>query len=370
MHTPPNHSNPSRTSPGTTGGRASTRLLGAADVAEVIRRRGLDAVLVELIDRLRHALMAHDETRIVSPLRSGFHYASPTAGLLELMPVMELGRTVGVKTVGYHPSNPSTRGLPSVMATTSLYDTSTGRILALLDATLLTALRTGAAAAIAADVLAVEGPVVVGVVGCGAQAVTQLHALDKVRPIERIVAFDTNASAASSFARRTAFLDRAVKVISADETGLLVTDTDVLVTATTVEVAAGPVVRDGDHRPWLHVSAIGSDFAGKQELPTSLLERAVVCPDLAAQCRVEGESQWIPDRPLGPNLAQLVQRADEHAADLRSRLTVFDSTGWALEDLVAAEMIVDHAAALGIGMTVDLQATASDPLDPYGALEP
>jgi L-lysine cyclodeaminase len=361
-HTMPSQSFRSLTRP------AATRILGAEDVAQIVRQRGIDTILCELIDRLRDALMSHDPLHIESPLRSGFHYEQPTTGLVEMMPVMELGRLVAIKTVGYHPSNPAERGLPSVIAKTSLYDTSTGRLLALTDATLLTALRTGAASAIAADVLAVDGPVVVGVVGCGAQAVTQLHALDKVRPIDRILAFDTDPVAAESFSRRISFLDRSVKVLSAPERSLLATETDVLITATTVDVGAGPVIDDSPHRPWLHVSAIGSDFPGKQELPTSLLRRAVICPDLEPQCRIEGEAQWVPDQPLGPNLALLVQQSGVHS-QMRDRLTVFDSTGWALEDLVAAEMMVDHAAALGLGMVVDLQATALDPLDPYGSLE-
>ncbi|MEZ5263551.1 MAG: hypothetical protein R2755_17700 [Acidimicrobiales bacterium] len=173
---------------------------------------------------------------------------------------MELGRVVAVKTVGYHPRNPTRKGLPSVMATTSLYDTATGQLVALVDATLLTALRTGAASAVATEVLAVDGPLHVGVIGCGAQAVTQLHAVSRVRSIERITVLDTDPAVAASFGRRVAFLDRPPEVVERDGDLRLLADVDVLCTCTSVDVGKGPVLRDGPHRPWLHVNAVGADF--------------------------------------------------------------------------------------------------------------
>lgn len=346
--------------------KRTTRVLGAAEIAAIVQARGLDRTLDELIERLRDALITFDRAITVSPVRAGFQYERPVAGLLEWMPTMELGRVIAVKTVGYHPSNPTQRALPSIMATTSLYDTSTGRLTALVDATLLTALRTGAASAVATDILAVTEPVTVGVVGCGTQAVTQLHAISRVRPITRVLAWDTDAAVAASFARRTAFLDRPVEVVERADDALLAA-VDVLCTCTSVEVGKGPVIRDGAHRPWLHINAVGADFPGKRELPQSLLERALLCPDLVAQCRGEGESQWVDGEQLGPDLVTLVQQRScwESA---RSRLTVFDSTGWALEDLVAAELFVELACSLQIGRHLDLQSTAIDPYDPYCGL--
>lgn len=323
----------------------------------------------EVIERLRDALVTFDRALTVSPVRAGFQYEVPVAGLLEWMPAMELGRVIAIKTVGYHPSNPTQRALPSVMATTSLYDTSTGRLMALVDATLLTALRTGAASAVATDVLALDGPITVGVVGCGTQAVTQLHAISRVRPIARVVAFDTDPAVAASFSRRTAFLDRPVELVHGPSPAALLAELDVLCTCTSVDVGKGPVFSDGEHRPWLHINAVGADFPGKRELPQALLERALVCPDLTAQCLAEGESQWIAPGAVGPDLATLVQQRSCWEA-ARGRLTVFDSTGWALEDLVAAELFVELASSLQIGHHLDLQASSLDPHDPYYGLVP
>ncbi len=345
----------------------ATRVLEAGHIERIVIELGIGAVLDELIDRLTLALAVHEPAKMVTPARSGFDYQLPTAGLLEWMPAMELGRVVAVKTVGYHPANPRDHRLPTVLSTTSLYDPATGALLALLDSTLLTALRTAAASAVATDILAKAGPVVVGLVGCGAQAVTQLHGISRVRPIERVIATDANDQVAKSFAGRTRFIDRPMEIVALGERCRVLAEADVVCTATSVEVGAGPVLADGDHVEWLHVNAIGSDFPGKHELPTALLDRAVVCPDLVEQCLAEGELQRVrPDR-IGPDLAALVQERTRFEA-LRRTLTVFDSTGWALEDLVVAEMFLDHAAARGLGTVLDLHAATTDPFDPYAML--
>ncbi|MFN0025711.1 MAG: ornithine cyclodeaminase family protein [Acidimicrobiales bacterium] len=332
-----------------------------------MNRRGVERILDELIERLRDALLTFDPERVRSPMRAGFHYEEPEIGLLEWMPAMEVGRVAAIKTVGYHPRNPARRGLPSVMATTSVYDVSSGQLVALLDATLLTALRTGAASAVATDILAAEGPLSVGVIGCGAQAVTQLHALSRVRDVQHIIALDTDPAVAASFSRRVSFLDRPPTLVAPGADTELLAAVDVLCTCTSVDIGKGPVLRDGSHRPGLHINAIGADFPGKQELPQSLLERALLCPDLVEQCRLEGESQWVAPEQLGPDLATLVQHRSSFEP-YRSVLTVFDSTGWALEDLVVAELFLDLAARLRVGTTITLQPGVGDPFDPYALL--
>ena len=341
-----------------------TRVLGARDVATITASVGPDRLLDELIGGLVDALERHDEDAVHTPDRSGFHYEKPDLGLLEWMPSMELGRVVAIKTVGYHPTNPVQRGIPSVLASTALYDTATGEQLVLCEASLLTAMRTGAASAVATDILAIAGEVVVGVIGAGAQAVTQVHAISRVRPVSRVLVFDTAPETAAGLVDRIGFLDVPVHVV---ETADLLGEVDVLSTCTSVAPGDGPVVPETEHRAWLHVNAVGADFAGKVELPRSLLDRALVVPDVRSQCLLEGECQQLPPDAIGPDLAHLVQGRDTHAA-AASTTTVFDSTGWSLEDLVAVEVVARHAERLGIGTMVDLRPDAADPYDPYALL--
>ena len=343
---------------------ATTRILGQASIARIVADVGLDELIDELIARLVDACSSHEPDVTTVIPRDGFRYSKPDLGLVEWMPVMDLGRLVAIKTVGYHPMNPVERGAPSVLATTSLHDTTDGRLLALCEATFLTALRTGAASAVVSDILAIDAAATLGVVGCGAQAVTQVHALSRVRAIERVVAFDADAAVAASLQERLqrAGLDLRCEIV--DRADDVLRDADVLCTATSVAPDAGPVVTDGEHRPWLHVNAVGSDHPGKIELPRSLLDRATVFPDLREQCRIEGECQQLDPDELGPELHALVRDRSMHEA-LRNTLTVFDSTGWALEDLIAAELALDHAERLDEGFVLDLQPIPRDPHDPY-----
>ena len=342
-----------------------TLVLGAHHVADIVAAVGLGSLLDELIARLRQVSADLEPEVTLTMERAGFQYEKPDLGLVEWMPAMELGRVVSIKTVGYHPTNPTQRQTPSVLATTTLHSTIDGRILAVTDATLLTALRTAAASAVATDVLAAPDSAILGVIGCGAQAVTQIHAISRVRPISSIVAFDTDPAVARSLANRTP-VDIPITIV--DSSDRIVEAADIICTATTVDIGAGPVMRDLPHKPHLHINAVGSDFPGKLELPLSLLERALVVPDHTNQCLLEGEAQQLSPEQLGPDLAGLVKGAEDFRPSQNS-LTVFDSTGWALEDMVAAELFVDHARNLGIGLSLDLQAAPVDPYDPYEGLE-
>jgi L-lysine cyclodeaminase len=350
---------------------SATRLLSSKDVATVVDHFGRVCFMAALVERLAAALRCDNQDR-VTITRSGFAYNHPKTGaqgLLEWMPAMDVGpnRSVGVKAVGYHPANPVEHNIPSVLATTSVYDPETGGLSAIVDATLLTAMRTGAMAAIATDVLATPGPITVGLIGCGTQAVTQLQAMTLVRPVERVLAFDVQPNVAESLHARVRFLDRRIDTQPLKNGDTMLNAVDVLCTATTVDPGAGPVLADGEHRPWLHINAMGSDFPGKRELPQTLLERALVIPDTHEQCVAEGECQYLRREQIGPELGDLVK--DEASwSDARRSLTVFDSTGWSVADLVAAELVLEHATLLGIGQSIRLQSWTGDPYDPYQGL--
>jgi ornithine cyclodeaminase/alanine dehydrogenase-like protein (mu-crystallin family) len=330
---------------------------------------GRDQFMDLMIDRLRGRMREHEDDTVQVRARDGFRYDKPELGLIEWMPTHEIAGPVVIKMVGYHPTNPVQRGLPSVIATSSMWDTETGHLVALADANLLTALRTGAASGIATDLLARSGPITVGLVGLGAQSVTQLHAISRIRPIAKVIALDTNPEVVATFARRTAFLGLDVDVVDPPRAATVVGEVDVLCTCTSVDIDAGPVVADVDHHPWLHINAIGADFPGKLELPRSLVSRAQVTPDTLEQCVLEGECQQVPPDRIGPPLTELVQRPEEAAA-FRDQLTVFDSTGWAVEDDVALRLAVELADRHGLGTDIQLEHLPPDPYDPYAVGRP
>ena len=348
-----------------------TRLLSHSDVVEIVRKVGRDALMDAMISSLTAAFLRYDSQAVEVRKRDGFNYdrspqhpISPemAGGLLEWMPVLEIGATSTIKMVAYNPKNPTRHGIPTIMATIFQHDIKTGHLLAITDGVFLTALRTGAASAIATRILAHPDASVVGVIGCGAQAVTQLHALSRVMRIEKVLAYDLDPDALASFPARVAFIG--LDVVPTDVASLEA-NVDVLVTATSVAAGQGPVFPGRTVRPHLHINAIGADVPGKTECPATIVEAAdLVCPDFRAQAIVEGECQQLPEERIGPSLPQLVQDRTQ-GAEYRSRLTIFDSTGFALEDKVAIELFLSYAEQLGLGTEVAIESMPLDPLDPY-----
>lgn len=343
---------------------ATTLIIGREDVASIVAAVGLDSLMDEMIDGLTTAIVTFDDGLTHVRTRDGFHYSHPESGLLEWMPVMQSGESTTIKVVGYHPHNPRARQLPTILATISVYDTTSGHLRCLIDGTFLTAMRTGAASAVASRVLARPSSRILGVVGCGAQAVTQVHALVRTVPIDRVLIHDVDPAAMASLpGRLERFLPPGVDVTTMP-LELLMQTSDIVCTATSIGIGEGPLFQDLPTKPWLHVNAIGSDFEGKYELPVEFLRRALVSPDVLQQALMEGECQVLAAEEIGPSLAHVTAHPGFYRS-WQDALTVFDSTGWALEDQVAARIMAKHASRLGVGTAMAIEDIGSDPLDPY-----
>lgn len=234
-----------------------TLVLDQSTLQTLVRRVGIDALMDELITRIRTAFEQFDGEATVIPERTGFHYQSPT-GLIEWMPLHERGDSVLMKMVGYHPTNPAVSALPTIVSTMSTFDTNTGHLQAIVDATFMTAMRTGAASCVASELLAARSSTTLGLIGCGAQSVTQFHAISRRFDLQEVLLFDVDSRAALSFSSRVSqFADVSCQVVSLEE---IASRSDIICTATSVEVGEGPVAEIANCRPHLHVNAVGSDF--------------------------------------------------------------------------------------------------------------
>lgn len=344
----------------------STVVLDARDIARIIGTIGRDEVMDRVTDRLLVALraLANGEGGI-TPARDGFIREANGQGCLEWMPHHEPGKSVTLKTVAYSPGNPEHCSLPTILGTVARFDDVTGRLVALADGVVLTAIRTGAASAVAGRLLAHPESSVVGLIGAGAQAVTQLHGLSRVFDISKVLVHDIDPRHVVGFPQRVEFLGLDVQIASAAE---VVAAADILCTATSVEVGAGPVFQDADVREHLHVNAIGADLPGKTELPKDLLERSFICTDHIEQALREGECQQLGADAVGAHLADLCAKP-ELAQPYRTRTSVFDSTGFALEDHVALDVLLELATELGLGTTIDIEYHPADALEVYPPLQ-
>jgi len=260
-------------------------------------------------------------------------YVSFANGDFRTMPAyLPAQQIAGVKIVNVHPENPKA-GLPTVMATTVILDIATGIPVAILNATGLTDLRTGSAGAIAAKYLSPKRKVVLGVIGSGRQAEAQIAATARELSLKEVKIWSRDRAHAESLAGK-------FTVLSARAAGLEETcDCDVLVTTTP---SRKPVIRDEWIHAGMHINAIGADAPGKEELDPEILHRARVFVDDPAQAFHSGEinvpitkglfQTWM----IAGTLGQIV--VGKHRREKPDEITVFDSTGLAIQDLAIAKI--------------------------------
>jgi alanine dehydrogenase len=325
------------------------RILSRRDVLELLS-------LPECIAAVEGAFRLHAEGRTLGPGvlgvpagQGGFHIKA--AGLVG-------ERTYfAAKTNANFPDNPRRFGLPTIQGTVVLADADNGAPLAVMDSGSVTALRTAAATAVAARHLARRDARSAVLVGCGAQAEIQLAAIVAVLPLRHVRVLDIDRSRAEALAERAA-KDLGIPVDVATDLPAALKASDVCVTCTPARRAF--VSRD-DVAPGTFIAAVGADSHGKQELEPALLSSATVVVDVLEQCAEIGELQHA-------LAAGLMTREQVHAelGDVvagrrpgRTRdteVTVFDSTGTALQDVAAAIVVYEKATALGLGTEVTLDA--------------
>ncbi|MFY0591779.1 ornithine cyclodeaminase family protein [Roseivirga sp.] len=347
---------------------AKKTLVLAQDVVhDIVRSYGLNAIMDDLIGNLTEMIRSFDPKKTDIPIRSGFNYSSPNPGLVEWMPLYNKESDVVIKLVGYHPENPNKYDLPTILSTISAYDTHTGHLKCIVDGVLLTSLRTGAASAVASRLLASPQTEVLGLIGCGAQAVTQLHALSRVFKLKKVLIYDIDAEAMATFASRCEALeiDVEIEIVSIEE---IAAESDIICTATSIETQEGPLFSDLPTKSYLHINAVGSDFPGKIEVPLDFLKKSFVCPDFREQAVIEGECQQLLPSDIGPELNHVLKN-EKNYAHIRNERSVFDSTGWALEDAVVMELFASYARKLGLGKEMEIEAIEGDAKSPYGFIK-
>lgn len=278
----------------------------------------------------------------------GKTYLSLERGDFRAMPAALPG-CAGVKWVNVHPQNRSL-GLPSIMAILIYSDPETGYPLAIMDATEMTAYRTGAAAAIASKYLARPDSHTIGIIGAGFQAHTQILAHAELFNSISMNVFDVSQAAVdklmsslSQFSIRSCSIQEAVA-------------SDVVCTLTP---SRSPIIKREWIMPGSHINAVGADAPGKQELDPSILKEAVVVVDDIKQASGSGEINVPIQRGIYSvgevygTLAEVVAETKKGRIDDRA-ITVFDSTGIAVEDIAVARLLFEEAQRRGGYPSIDL----------------
>lgn len=263
--------------------------------------------------------------------------------------LIRASRAVGLKVGTYWPDNRA-RGLAAHASTTLLLDPDTGYPKALVAASYLTSLRTAASDAVAVRHLSREGSRTLALFGAGHQAWFELLAVREVRPVETVLVANRSPQAAESFARRIrAELGLEARAASAREA---LEAADIVVTVT---AARESLFESAWVRPGTHVSAMGADAPGKQELDTALVARASLFADVVRQSVTIGEYEAAHKAGLAdagritPIGAVLNGAPGRTSAE---QITVYDSSGMALQDLAVCSLALAKAAEAGLTLTV------------------
>ncbi|HEX9478340.1 MAG TPA: ornithine cyclodeaminase family protein [Methylomirabilota bacterium] len=262
---------------------------------------------------------------------------------------------VAAKINANFPDNMARRGLPTIQGVVVLSDGETGLPLALIDSMEITALRTGAATAVAARYLARPEAHVATIVGCGRQGRIQLAALARVRPLERVHAVDADPGLAARFAREMS-AQLGLDVRPAASAAEAAPGSDIFVTCTP---SRRPLLHRVDVRPGAFVAAVGADNEHKQELEPALMAAATIVVDSLEQCAAIGDlhhalaSGAVSIGQVHAELSEVVagRKPGRRSAE---EITIFDSSGVAIEDVAAAAAVYEKAVAAGRGVTVDL----------------
>ena len=258
-----------------------------------------------------------------------------------------------LKWVNVHPDN-RRFGLPSVMAVIILSDPRNGLPLCVMSGGYPTNMRTGAAGGVAAKYLARKNSRVAGMVGCGAQARTQLLALLNLFKLKEVKVWGFEPREAKDFIRG---MKRAkVKFTSTEEIEDCVRGSDIIVTTTP---SRRPLVKFEWLKAGAHINAIGADAKGKQELEHWILKKAKVVVDSWEQASHSGEINvpisygQITQNDIYADIGQIVSGRRKGRTNAKE-ITVFDSTGLAIQDAAIADLIFKTAIKKKVGIWVSL----------------
>lgn len=321
------------------------RILTAAEVRAALSMNAA-------IEAMREGFTALSTGRATVPLRT----ALPTPGGTTLLMPAHLNDASTVKIVSIYGGN-AMRGLPIIYASVLVLNAETGQPRAMMDGTALTAIRTGAATGLATQLLAREDAKIVGCIGAGGQARTQIEAVLAVSPmISEVRIFCRTEARQFDFCREMELAFPTVKFIPANSRADALRDADILIAATT---SAEPVITSDDVKPGAHINGIGSYLPTMQEVAAEVVTRAKVVVDARAAVQVEAGDLIIPHQSGAWNFDQIYAELGEIAAGIKpgrtapNEITFFKSVGNAVQDAAAAARVLQIAEAQNLGTVID-----------------
>jgi len=321
----------------------------------ILNQKDMQALLTmeEVLEVLETGFRELKEGRCVTPVRLSLELKEQQGELLFMPAYLSGLKQCGAKVISVFPQNPS-KGKPTIFGSYLLIDATTGELLALMEASTLTGIRTGGTSALATQYLAREDARVMGIIGTGFQAAFQVKGMKAVRPIEEVWAYDVDRKKLEDFCRRLAPI---IHVHPAVDSREVVRHADIVVTATT---SGKPVFSGKDLRPGVHINAVGAYRPNTREVDEETIKQATIVVDTFEGCLAEAGDLLIPinegkftAEAIHGDLGDLVTGRKRGRTSAKE-VTLFESVGFAMEDLVVAQRILQKAITQNRGQRVEM----------------
>ncbi|MCK5212930.1 MAG: ornithine cyclodeaminase family protein [Dehalococcoidia bacterium] len=322
------------------------RLLSASDLNGTLRMQ-------DVLQQVEQAFAERGLGRSEMPAKTYLHFPQHEGVLLVMPGSLPLMEQAAVKLISVHTRNPVEHGLPTLLSTIVLVSPDTGEPVCIMDGSYVTGMRTGAASGVATRLLARKDSRVLGIIGAGFEGSFQLDAVRNVLSLEEVLVNDLVVERAQRLADVATGLGLNGRACETAEE--VVRGCDVLVTATPSD---RPIVKDEWVHEGMHLNCVGSYAAGKQEIEPAILRRATVVVDDWEQASHAGEIN-VPVSNGEFDRSGVYAELPEIAAGLKpgrtddAAITVFDTTGLAVQDVVTAWAAFRVAEEKGLGTVID-----------------
>jgi len=323
----------------------------------ILSRKDLRQLLTmtDVIEAVERGFREYKTGRCIVPVRMPVPIEKAEGIFLFMPAYLEKEGFFGTKIVSVFPRNIEKK-LSTIQAAYLLNDPTTGELLALMDGILLTAMRTGATSALATKYLSRKNSETLGIIGAGAQAPFQAEAISKVRPIHRMLVYDKERKIAENFSGTVSNSLRIPVHVMASPRDVVV-ESDILVTVTT---STTPVF-DGCHlKGGTHINAVGAYTPEMRELDDFTIGKSKIVVDTYEGCMAEAGDLLIPihngklsKENIYADLGEIVL-GQKPARTKEDEITLFESVGFALEDLVVASLAYGRASEKGVGLKFTL----------------
>jgi alanine dehydrogenase len=314
-------------------------LVNQSDLKSLIR-------MEEVIGAVEKAFGKYGQGDSILPEKTQFFLPTEDWKWWAFMPCY-VGGSLGVKVVSDYSRNTAR---PTIQALMLLCDENNGSVKAIMDATYLTAVRTGALGAIAVKYLSRKDSEVLGILGCGVQSRTQLEGISKVRELKKVLIHDVNESAIDKFIADMQKLKIPIEKSTAEKIAM---DSDIIVTATTskMPVLEGRLVSEG-----AHINSIGAHTQDARELDYQLMKKAKVVIDSPDALKSGDLKNPLEDGLL--KIRDIVEIKDvlmgKKVREKIEDITLFKSVGTGIQDVAIATLVYQKAMESGRGVEIDL----------------